>query len=224
MGDATGVQKEAMKKYEYVLFDWDGCLAKTLDIWLAAYKEVFAEYNLYPEDKIIIQQLWGDWQGARKLGIDNIEEYNKKLLIALNKKYPSLEFYDHALDVLRALKKRTKMLALITSSKRETVLPVLNHHGLIPFFETIFTAEDVTKHKPDPEVIFKTLTALHADKAASILVGDSRGDIEGARNAGIDSVLFYPKHNEPFYDKEALLAYEPTHVIDDLNKLLEIIT
>lgn len=213
-----------MKRYAYVLFDWDGCLAKTLDIWLAAYKEVFAQYNLYPEDKTITQYVFGDWDGPKKLGIDNIEEYNKKLLVALNKKYPTLELYDHAMDILRELKKRTKVLALITSSKKQSVLPVLEERQLTPFFQSILTAEDVVKHKPDPEVIFKTLKALNADKAHAVLIGDSKSDVEGAHNAGIDSILFYPKHNELFYDKQTLLAHKPTHVIDDLNRLLEIIT
>lgn len=213
-----------MKRYAYVLFDWDGCLAKTLDIWLAAYKEVFAQYHIYPEDKTITQQVFGDWEGPKKLGIDNIEEYNKKLLVALNKKYSTLELYDHALDVLQELKKRTKVLALITSSKKQTVLPVLDDRQLTSFFQSILTAEDVTKHKPDPEVIFKTMRALNADKARTLLVGDSKSDVEGAKNAGIDCVLFYPKHNELFYDKETLLTHKPTHVIDDLSRLLKIIT
>lgn len=55
-----------MKTYTYILLDWDGCLAKTLDLWLEVYQQTFAEYNIFPEDKAIIQQVFGDWNGPKK--------------------------------------------------------------------------------------------------------------------------------------------------------------
>ena len=76
-----------MKHYNYILFDWDGCLAKTLDIWLEAYKQIFSEYGIYPEDNFITQQIFGDWNGPSKVGIKDVESYTKKLLTKENEKY-----------------------------------------------------------------------------------------------------------------------------------------
>jgi pyrophosphatase PpaX len=220
VGDAT---EEIMKAYNYILFDWDGCLAKTLDIWLDAYKEVFANYGIYPDDKVITQQVFGDWQGPAKLGIKSMDEYNRLLLTKVAQGYTTLKLYDNALEILQELKKRNKKLALITSSKRNLLMPALNRLDLSSMFDSILTAEDVTRHKPDPEVIHKTLTNLDAQKTESILIGDTKEDVRGAQNEGIDSILFYPKHNQAFYESKVILLSHPTYIIDDFRKLLDII-
>lgn len=218
-----GAAAKIVKSYTNIIFDWDGCLAKTLDIWLAAYKEVFAQYGIYPQDKVITQKVFGDWQGPAKLGITSMSEYNRKLLTRVADGYKTLMLYDHADEALHELKKRQKKLALITSSKRDLLMPALGRMKLTPLFDSIMTAEDVMKHKPDPEVIEKTLINLHGQKALSILIGDTKDDVQGARNAGIDSILFYPKHNKLFYDRAFLLSYRPTFVVGDLKKVLEIV-
>lgn len=212
-----------MKKYNYVLFDWDGCLAKTLDIWLDAYKEVFAKYGIYPDDKAITHQIFGDWQGPAKMGIKSMDEYNRLLLAKVARGYTTLKLYDNAREILHELKKRKKKLALITSSKRSLLIPVLNRLHLSSMFDSILTMEDVTRHKPDPEVILKTLTNLDAKKTESILIGDTKDDVQGAHNTGIDSILFYPKHNEIFYELDLLKSYKPTYIVDDFRKVLDII-
>lgn len=212
-----------MKTYNYILFDWDGCLVKTLDIWLGAYKEVFAKYGMYPDDKVITQQVFGDWQGPAKLGITSMDEYNRLLLAKVSRGYTTLKMYDNALKILQELKKRNKKLALVTTSRRSLLIPALNRLGLSSMFDSILTAEDVTKHKPDPEVIHKTLTNLGAGKTESIFIGDTKEDVRGAQNAGIDAVLFYPKHNQAFYESKVILSSHPTYIIDDFRKLLDII-
>jgi beta-phosphoglucomutase-like phosphatase (HAD superfamily) len=68
-----------MKNYNYILLDWDGCLAKTLDIWLQAYKDTFAEYGVYPDEKYITHEVFVNWDGMTKLVPDK-EEYIKKLV------------------------------------------------------------------------------------------------------------------------------------------------
>lgn len=42
-----------MKKYEYILLDWDGNLAKTLDVWLVAWRTVLNENGYFPSDEEI---------------------------------------------------------------------------------------------------------------------------------------------------------------------------
>jgi len=73
-----------MKTYNTILFDWDGCLAKTLNIWLAAYKTVFAEYGLKPDTETIMHTVFEDWNGSKKLGITDIDTYTEKLMNIVN--------------------------------------------------------------------------------------------------------------------------------------------
>jgi pyrophosphatase PpaX len=208
-----------MKKYNYILFDWDGCLAKTLDLWLAAYKATFAEYDIFPEDKAICYEVFGDWDGPRKFGITDIDAFTEKMKQKVGKEYTTVPLADGVKELLNELKKTEKKLALLTTSKKELVYPALQYHELSNFFEVVLTAEDVIHHKPDPEIVEKAIKKLHGTKDQSIIIGDSRSDLGAAKNAGIDSILFYPKHNHLFYDLSVLNQYQPTYTVTELTSL-----
>lgn len=212
-----------MKIYKYILLDWDGCLAKTLDVWLNAYKKVFKEYGVHLEDRVITHEVFGDWNGPKKFGITDIDAYTQKLLTIVNKGYSTVEFYDNVPLVLKELKKRDKKLILITSSQRTTLQSARIFGEISSSLECTLTAEDVQKHKPDPEVIEKALAFLKGTKEESIIVGDSKSDLGAAQNASIDSLLYYPKHNELYYDSKELLSYHPTHVVHEFKKVLDIV-
>lgn len=212
-----------MKIYNYILFDWDGCLAKSLDIALNAYKVVFKKLGLSLSDKTITHEIFGDWHAPEKLGISDTIKFWKDWHTELNRKYPSVELYEHVRFVLKELGKKKKKLALISSSKRQTLQVPLTRHKLRSFFDVMLTVDDVTKEKPDPEIIMKAIDAMHGIKRESIIVGDSKSDLEAAKNAGIDSILFYPKHNEIFYELDVLKSYKPAYVIKKFLDILQII-
>jgi len=212
-----------MKKYQYILFDWDGCLAKTLDIWLEAYKVTFAEYDLFPNDKEITQTVFGDWEGPAKLGVQDTDEFFEKLLERVNAEMPTVQLYNNAFAVVESLKNEGKQLALITTSARETIQKPLENSQLESFFDTIITAEDVTNHKPDPEPVDKAISLLGGTKEQAIIIGDSKSDLGAAQNATIDSILYYPPHNEIFYDLNMLKSYQPMYIVNDLSEILKIV-
>lgn len=212
-----------MKQYKYILFDWDGCLAMTLDVWLQSYKEVFAEYNVYPEDKEIALKAFGDWNAPLKFGVSDVDTFAKKMIEKVNERYSTLNLYDGVKETLRTLKEKDKKIALLTTSTSDLVLPALEHHQLKQYFDVILTAESVTKHKPDPEIIDKALQEMNGKKELSIIIGDSKSDLGAAQNADIDSILFYPDHNHLLYELEKLQSFQPTYTVTEFKKVLDIL-
>jgi HAD superfamily hydrolase (TIGR01549 family) len=220
VGDAT---EEIMKVYNYILFDWDGCLAKSLDIALNAYKVVFKKLGLSLSDKTITHEIFGDWHAPEKLGISDTIKFWKDWHNELNRKYPSVELYEHVKSVLEVLKKKKKKLALVTSMRKKTFKTLLTRYKLSSVFDVTLTADDIRKEKPDPEIVIKAIDAMSGIKEESIIVGDSKSDLEAAKNAGIDSILFYPKHNEIFYELDLLKSYKPTYVVRDFRDVIKIV-
>jgi HAD superfamily hydrolase (TIGR01549 family) len=198
-------------------------LAKSLDIALDAYKKTFNDRGISLSDKAITHEIFGDWNAADKLGIKNTKQYWKDWHKELNKRYPQVELYEHVRTVLEILKKRKKKLALISSSHTKTLKSPLRRHKLTKLFDVILTVDDVVKEKPDPEIVNKAIEAMHGVKGESILVGDSKSDLSAAYNAGVNSLLFYPKQNEAFYDVEVLKTYDPTYMVSDFRQILDII-
>jgi pyrophosphatase PpaX len=204
-------------QYKYFLFDWDGCLAKTLEIWLNAYKTAYKEYGAEPTDQEIANH-FGDWESPRYFGIADIEGCVNRVVELANQKLKEVKLYEGAKELLKELA-QTKKLALLSSSKRELLEGGLEHNGLTNIFDVVISADEVENHKPHPEVIDKGLAALNGNKESAVMIGDSRKDLEAANNAGVDSVLIYPASHKLFYDLEQLKQYKPTHLVSGFVEL-----
>lgn len=212
-----------MKKYDYILFDWDGCLAKTLDIHLESYKKTFAEHGVYPSDKEIVQEAFGDWSGPKKIGIKDLKGFNERYIKRVSLAYSQVVLYRNVRETLEKLKSRGKKIALITTSLRTVVSSGLQNNKLDHFFDVELYAEDVEKHKPDSEMLNKAIIELNGVKDRAIIVGDSKSDLGAAINTEIDSILFYPEHNKLFYDLESLKLFNPTYIVYKFEEILKII-
>ena len=212
-----------MKNYQYILFDWDGCLARTLEIWMDAYKATFSEEDLHPSEKDIASKVFGDWHGPEKAGAKNNDEFIKKLLNRVNANYPNANLYENAPVILKHLRAMGKKIALVTSSELKMIDQSLINHDIKKLFDVILTAEDVQKHKPDPEIVFMALEKLGGTKEQAIIIGDSKSDLGAASNAAIDSALFYPESHQLFYNLDQLQTFKPNYIIKDLIDLKEII-
>ncbi|MEK7127656.1 MAG: HAD hydrolase-like protein [Patescibacteria group bacterium] len=200
------------------LFDWDGCLADTLSIWLAGYYKVFNEFGLHPSD-LEIAKIFGDWKGPEKLGISDTQGFITKLLTEVQPKLSDVKLNPNAKEVLTELKKRNKKIAVLTSSKKEDVYPRLEKYNLLSLIDCFLAMEDVIKHKPDPEVINKATEILKADKNGAIIIGDGDKDIVCGQNAGITTVLYYPLTNSKFYKEEDLKKLNADYLIRDFLEL-----
>ncbi len=212
------------KSYDYILFDWDGCLAKTLDVILELYRQLFVEFGSPKTDQELIS-IWGDWRGPLRLGIseENLPKWIEKYKAGLISETPKVDLYPGAREMLQQLKENGKKLALLSSSENSSIELALDRHSLRSFFETFLYAGDVEQHKPHPEIIEKALSLMGGTQEKVIIIGDSKSDLGAAENAGIDSMLFYPQHNQKFYTKESLLQFHPTYVVDDFSQVFKIV-
>ncbi|MDX2776616.1 hypothetical protein PV379_04600 [Streptomyces caniscabiei] len=63
-----------MNDYHYILLDWDGNLAKTLDIWLVATRKPLESRGIHISDKQIAIQCFGrPIEGYAELGITDVD-------------------------------------------------------------------------------------------------------------------------------------------------------
>ncbi len=213
-----------MKSYKYILLDWDGNLARTLHIWLAATRLPLENRGVKISDSQIVMQCFGrPWEGYAELGVTDVEVAIKEMDIYAKKYLPEVELYPDALFVLEQLKKMGKKTALITTSLRENVLHLLDKYNIHDYFDAVIANEDTVNHKPHPEPLEKALQELGGTKEKAIMIGDSDKDIEAAKNAGVDSILFYPDEHKTFYDLDELQKFGPTHTVTDFRKIIDIV-
>lgn len=84
-------------------------------------------------------------------------------------------------------------LHLITNGFQEVQHTKLSGSGMEPYFETLTVSEEVGVKKPNPEIFRYALQKAGATAEESLMIGDEMAvDIDGARAAGIDQILFNP--------------------------------
>lgn len=88
-------------------------------------------------------------------------------------------------DVLTALKKQNKKLAVVTTDNEEITRKCLKKLGIEELFDKIYTDDGKTPTKPDPycAVDFCNLTGVKPERL--VMVGDTMTDVNFAKNAGI---------------------------------------
>jgi pyrophosphatase PpaX len=212
-----------VKHYQYVLLDWDGNLAKTLDVWLVAARTVLASRNVNPDDTTIGATFGRFHDAFPALGITDPDAVAAEIVQIAADRLPDAELYPDALEVLEYLHQAGKQLALVTTSSQKALGPLLRKYHLDEIFSTIITGDDVTHFKPHPEPLEKALEALGGTKDQAIMIGDTEKDVGCANNFGIDSILFMPPEHAKYYDFEAMLSHKPTFAVTDFRKIMEII-
>jgi pyrophosphatase PpaX len=212
-----------MKTYQYILLDWDGTLAKTLDLWLDAFRVVLGKRGLHPSDYEIARSFGASTRYLTEFGVKDIPVAFAEADSLAKQTLPNVHLYPGAARLLGDLKARDKHLALLTSSLHENIHHLLQDYNLLNYFDVIIAAEDITNHKPHPESLEKAMMAMGAVKDQTIIIGDSDKDLGAARNLGIDAILSYPPEHMKFYSLDELKSFKPTYIVDTLAEINDIV-
>lgn len=216
-----------MGKFQYILFDWDGCLAKTLDLWLSTYKKVCEDRGIKLQhftDQEIVEKSFGKWaQGLANLGVKDPEKAYEEAVNVVMKSYRTVDLYPGAKEILKKLRNGNKKIALHSSSYRSWIEKPLKYHLLNVYFDYIVPRDDVKRGKPDPEQILRIIHFFSAKKDECLVVGDSDLDIKASTNAKVSVALFYPKEHKKFYSFQELKKEKPEYVIKSLLDLERIV-
>jgi phosphoglycolate phosphatase len=79
-------------------------------------------------------------------------------------------------------------LGVVTTKTAKYSVELLEHMGLMSYFDVLVGREDVENPKPHPEPILKALSKLQSNKSKYWMIGDTPMDILAAKAANINSV------------------------------------
>lgn len=92
--------------------------------------------------------------------------------------------YDGIFPVLEELRAEGKLLAVATSKPEPMALDVLSHFGLKKYFDVISAADESERGNGKEELIVPVLEKLSVVPSRAVMIGDTKYDASGARNAG----------------------------------------
>jgi phosphoglycolate phosphatase len=100
-----------------------------------------------------------------------------------NSVYPGME------ELLKKLKERGKTLIVATSKAQVFAEPIIEKSGLQPYFDFVAGCEVDGTRARKSEVINYALSSVGvADYSSAVMVGDTRFDILGAKEAGVANI------------------------------------
>jgi pyrophosphatase PpaX len=204
-----------------VLFDFDGTLTPSLPLWLEAYHIALRTFSMTLTDAEVLRRcFFRDWEDvAADLGVCTAIELQDEVDRGLEQSFASAKLYPLARDAIERCREQGLHTALVTSSPRRLVDTVAMNLDVRHLFDFVICGGEVTKYKPHPEPVLRTLQALECAPDAAIMIGDSAADILAGKAAGTRTGLFMPDDHGRFHDGERLRATKPDFIFTEHGEL-----
>ena len=152
-------------------------------------------------------------------------DIHNAFLIQLKEAYSKLHItpQPNAVELFAALKDKNILIVLNTGYNRQTAQSIIDKLGWKEGtdFDSLVTATDVNKNRPDPDMILFAMKQFDIEQPAGVVkVGDSMIDIEEGKNAGC-GVTVGITTGAHTYDQ--LQSANPDFIIHNLIELLPLI-
>lgn len=180
-------------KYKYIFFDLDGTLTDPQEGIINCVKYALEYYGIYENDYSKLMRFIGpplvysfhEYYGFdEEKSLEAVEKYRERFsTVGLFEN----RVYDGIYDMLQTLTDNGHILVLATSKPKVFADRIMAKYRLRPYFRLICGSElDGTRNDKD-EVIEYAINKLECPKDRTIMVGDRKYDIVGAKQCGIDS-------------------------------------
>ncbi|RLA67509.1 MAG: HAD family hydrolase [Epsilonproteobacteria bacterium] len=175
-----------------ILFDLDGTLIDSTEAILESFAVAFQTHGReVPNDRAIKAEIGHPLDVMfPTLGIP--QEEVQAHILAYKEQYRKIYcqktfLLPRAREAVVLASKYAK-LGVVTTKTAKYSRELLEHMGLMNYFDVLIGREDVEYPKPHPEPIFKALSKLDSDKSKYWMIGDTPMDILAANAAKINSV------------------------------------
>lgn len=206
-----------------VLFDLDGTIVDTNELIVRSFLHTLEGETERPfvREDIIPHMGFALTEQLRFFtGKELVDELAVKYRTFNQSKHDELVTeFPNVREVLAELAQRGIRMGVVTNKIRKTTLMGLRLCGIESYMETIVTADDVKRGKPDPEAVLKALEQLGITPEEALMVGDSKYDIIAGRDAGVKTVGV----SWSLKGEEHLRSFDPDYIIHDMKDLLEIV-
>ncbi|MFW6358215.1 MAG: HAD-IA family hydrolase [Chroococcales cyanobacterium] len=204
-----------------VIFDFDGTIADTRDVFLDITNRLAPEFGYRPIDLEGLTQLINlnirEILKNSEISLLKLPFLFSRVKFELNKQIRQVNTVPGIESALVELHQQGYRLGILTSNNQDNVVAFLENHNLYNTFDFIYSGISLFGKA---KVIRKQLLKrerLHPNKI--IYVGDEIRDIQAAKKTQIKMVAV----TWGFNSFQALAKYEPDYLIEQPQKLVEII-
>ncbi len=186
-----------------VIFDMDGVICHTNPFHSQAFKVFFERRKMFPVEEEFSQYMFGKSNSSifshyfsRPVSGDELTAFENEKETLFREIYGSqiLEIPDF-LPFLMELKENKIATAVATSAPRANMDLILTGLEITEDFESKLGSEDVSIHKPDPEIYNKSLYNLGLSNTDCVIFEDSFAGVTAGLNAGCKVIGVLSSHD-----------------------------
>jgi beta-phosphoglucomutase len=190
-----------MTGLEAIFFDFDGVLIDSEPVHWACWREVllplgvvldwefYRDHCIGIDDRDMLKMMAGnrDWRELWARYPDKKQLFRNRMI--------SAPPFPEGLGAMLEELKRGYRLAVVSSSGRDEIEPLMDRAGLLHYFETVVGGGDVGKHKPDPEPYQLAASRLAVSRA--VVLEDSEAGQASGRAAGFEVLAIRHPNDVP---------------------------
>lgn len=209
-----------------IIFDIDGVLLDSLEIWKDLGARYLKSIGVWPEDglnRILFPM-------SMEEGADHLKKHyrlNESITDILNGISKMLEafYFEEVLpkpgakELLEYMKTKGIRMTAATSSPRLYVEKALERNGMLDHLEGIFSDSEIKTDKHSPDIYLAASGFIKTDPGETLVFEDSLYALKTAKAAGFVTVGVYDANGEP--DQEGLKKTGDDY-ITDMNEFIEI--
>ena len=224
--------KQKKLKVAAVIFDLDGTLIDSIDIYFTIVENALKRLNLpaVSRNQILAAAESEEFKWELVLPqevLNRKEEIIDEAWAVINEIAPqmfadNLELIQGAERIVENLSSSGLKIGLVTSTQRqylETKMLPLKNAGVDTLFEAIITSDDVAKRKPAPDPLVTCAQQLDMKPGNCVYVGDTTTDIKAGKAAGMRTIGVLTGFDE----YETLEKESPDAIVENVRYLLEVI-
>lgn len=187
-----------------ILFDMDGVICHTNPWHAKAFNTFFAKRGLNPSEAEFKEHMYGKsnsyimshFLGRKIEGEELLVLENEKESLFRELYVDNVEPIEGYMNFLGELVAQGFKLGVATSAPIANMELILNALKIKDVFGSTLASEDVTAHKPDPQVYLKSAANLDSDPSTCMVFEDSFSGASAAINAKMKVVGVLSSHSK----------------------------